>query len=168
MKSDVLDFFHLQRRIIGICPNCQDFFRLSDCQIFLKRKPVRDWMDKIELENIRLDELLRFEKEKELRDKARETGRCGAQEIVKKIDPIFTPRDLNPDDAKVLFHPIDYIVFNGMKELKSIKNIILLDRQTNQADHRKVQESIEEVIKRKNYEWQTLRIQENGKIKVEN
>ena len=86
---------------------------------------------------------------------------------MKKIDPIFSPRKLNPDDAKVIFHPIDYIVFNGMKAPEPIKNIILLDRQAKDGNHRALQRSIEKVVEKENYEWQTLRILEDGKIKTE-
>jgi predicted Holliday junction resolvase-like endonuclease len=169
MKSDVVKFFALQRQIFGICPKCEDFFRLSDCKIYLKEKPILDWMDKINLEHERLDgveERLEEQKE-EIREKAREKGRKLAQLAVKKVDPIFTPRKLNPDDAKVIFHPIDYIVFNGMKEGESIKNIILLDREEKRADHRSLQKSIERVVEQENYEWRTLRVGEDGKIKVE-
>jgi predicted Holliday junction resolvase-like endonuclease len=76
-------------------------------------------------------------------------------------------RKLNPDDAKVIFHPIHYIVFNGMKAPEPIKNIILLDRKEKGKDHRGLQRSIEKVVEHENYEWQTLRVQEDGKIKVE-
>ena len=125
-------------------------------------------MDKITLEENRLDRLEEklAEKKKDLQEKAREAGRKLAQRAVKKIDPVFTPHKLNPDDAKVIFHPIDYLVFNGMKK-ESIKNIILLDRQEKGTEHRALQKSIEKVVERENYEWQTLRVQEDGKIKVE-
>ena len=56
MKSDVVKFFNLQHQMFGICPKCQDFFRLSDCKIFIKKKPVADWMDKITLEEDRIEE----------------------------------------------------------------------------------------------------------------
>ena len=169
MESDVLKFFALQRQIFGICPKCQDFFRLSDCKIYIKKKPVADWMDKITLEEDRLDDAEEKleEKKKDLQKKAQEKGRKRAQLVVKKIDPIFTPRKLDPDDAKVIFHPIDYIVFNGMKKADSIKNIILLDRQEKGTEHRALQKSIEKVVEHENYEWQTLRVQEDGKIKIE-
>jgi predicted Holliday junction resolvase-like endonuclease len=135
----------------------------------MKKKPVPDWMDEITLEKDRLDEAEEKleEKRKDLQRKAQEKGRKRAQLAVKKIDPIFTPRKLNPDDAKVIFHPIDYIVFNGMKAPEPIKNIILLDRQSKDGNHRSLQKSIEGVVERENYEWQTLRVQEDGKIKVE-
>jgi hypothetical protein len=54
-----------------------------------------------------------------------------------------------------------------MKAPDPIKNIILLDRQAKGTDHRSLQKSIGRVIEHENYEWQTLRVQEDGKIKVE-
>ena len=80
---------------------------------------------------------------------------------------IFHPRKLNPDNSKVIFHPFDYIVFNGMKDGNPMKNIVLLDRETKEGNHRAIQKSIERVVEKESYEWQTLRVQENGKIKVE-
>jgi predicted Holliday junction resolvase-like endonuclease len=171
MKSDITNFFTLQRQIFGICPNpdCHAFFRLSDCRIFLRKKPVLDWMERIDEEKDRLGKVESKidEKEDELRSKAREKGYKLAQLTVKKLDPVFTPRKLNPDDAKVIFHPIDYIVFNGMKGDKPIKNIVLLDRKVKETSQKAIQKSIEQVIQRENYEWQTLRVQEDGNIKVE-
>lgn len=169
MKPDVVKFFTLQRQIFGVCPKCQDLFRLSDCRISYKKKPILDWMDKISLENERLDKVEEKleEKKADLQRKAQEKGRQQSNLVVKKIDPVFTPRKLDPDDAKVIFHPIDYIVFNGMKAPEPIKNIILLDRQTKDGNHRAIQKGIEKVIEHENYEWQTLRVREDGKIKVE-
>ena len=169
MKSDILKLFTLQRQLFGVCPNCNDLFRLSDCKIYLKRKPVSDWMDELNLKSERLERLSGKldEKEEELREMAREKGRQEAQRVVRRIDPVFTPRKLNADDAKVIFHPIDYVVFNGMKKGSSIRNIILLDRQDKGKHHRSLQRSIERVVERDNYEWQTLRVQEDGKIKIE-
>jgi predicted Holliday junction resolvase-like endonuclease len=123
-------------------------------------------MDEFTKEEERLDRLeeeLR-KKEEELRRKARQKGRQLAQLIARKIDPVFTPRKLNPDDAKVLFHPVDFIVFNGMKENK-LKNILLLERH--RGSDLALQESIRKTIERERYEWQTLRISEEGKIIVE-
>jgi len=169
MKSDILKLFTLQRQLFGVCPKCNHLFRLSDSKIYLKKKPISDWMDGLDLKSERLERLSEKldEKEEELRERAREKGRKETQRVIKRIDPVFTPRKLNPDDAKVIFHPIDYIVFNGMKAPKPIKNIILLDRKEKGKDHRGLQRSIEKVVERENYEWQTLRVQEDGKIKVE-
>ena len=169
MKSDVIGFFRFQRNIFGICPGCDNFFRLSDCRIFLKKKPILDWMDKIDLESERIDKLEQRlkQKKKQLQAKASKEGRRLAQLTVRKIDSIFTPRKLNPDDAKVIFHPIDYVVFNGMNTATSLKNIVFLDRKAKQSEHKRIQKSIERIIDREKYEWQTLRVLRDGKIKVE-
>jgi len=169
MKSDILKLFTLQRQLFGVCPKCNDLFRLSDCKIYLKKKPISDWMDALNLKSERLE---RFsgkldEKEEELREKARQKGRQEAQRVIRRIDPVFTPRKLDPGDAKVIFHPIDYVVFNGMKKGSSMRNIVLLDRQEKGKAHRSLQRSIERVVERDNYEWQTLRVKEDGKIKIE-
>ena len=90
-----------------------------------------------------------------------------AAKVVKRIDPVFHPRKLNPDDAKVLFHPIDYVVFDGMKKKDEVNRIIFLDRETDSAKHREIQISIEKVIVREHYEWVTLRVDEQGEISEE-
>lgn len=166
MKSDIFEFFNVQRQIFGICPRSGELFRLSDCKVYLRTKPVHDWMDKLESESARLNlvEEKIEEKKEALREKAREKGRRLARLAVKRIDPIFTPRKLNPDDAKVIFHPIDYIVFNGMKEAEAIKDVSLLDRKTDSPDRRSLQDNIEDVVSKGNYEWLTLRVREDGSI----
>jgi len=169
MKLDILKFFTLQRQIFGVCLNSGQLFRLSDCKIFLKTRPIQDWMDKLDLESQRLDKIEEQidEKEETMREKAREKGRKKASRLIRKIDRVFTPRRLNPDDAKVVFHPIDYVVFNGMKNGSSIRNIVLLDRESKSSDHRTLQKSIEKTIERGNYDWLTLRVLEDGSIKEE-
>jgi len=166
MRSDIFKFLQLERQIFGVCPKCGRFFRLSECKIHLKEKKALDWLDElmkkykiIEKAEEKLDE-----KEEELREKARKKGRKQALKAAMKIDAIFTPRGFNPDDVKVLFHPIDYIVFNGMKNTDGMRNIVLLDRERKDASARKLQKSIEKTIESENYEWQTIRIDEGGKI----
>lgn len=91
---------------------------------------------------------------------------CCGEPILLKDAGLFYLDDVSPEAEKVIFRPIDYVVFDGMKK-ESIKNIILLDRQEKGPDHRALQKSIEKVVEPENYKWQTLRVQEDGKIKVE-
>lgn len=166
MKNDLVKFFSLQRQIFGICPNSGQLFRLSDCKIYRKTKPTRDWMDKLEAEEGRLggiEERIE-EKRSEMQDKARLKGREEANKQIKKVDKVFSPRKINPDDAKVLFHPIDYVVFNGMKNVGAMKNIVLLDRESKSSDHRRLQKSIEKTIEKGNCEWVTLRVKDDGQV----
>ena len=169
MDSKILRFFTLQRCLFGICPCCGQFFRLSDCRIYRSTKPAGDWMDGLDEETRRLDlaEDKLEEKRKMLQEKAQEKGRREANRIVRKIDHIFTPRKLNPDDAKVVFHPIDYMVFNGMKspdKSRSVKNIVCLDRELKSSENRQLQKSIERTIEKELYEWVTLRVTQDGRV----
>ena len=165
---DISKLLTIQRRIFGICPHCSDFFRLSDCKIYSKKKPLVDWKDKLERESGKIDTLEEkiLEMKKHLKEKGREKGRRMANRVVKKIDPIFYPRKLNPDDAKVIFHPIDYVVFNGMKN-GELKNIVLLDRKKGNSTHKKLQRSIESTINHERYEWLTIRVENDGNICTE-
>ena len=90
-----------------------------------------------------------------------------AQLRIRRIDQVFTPRGLNPDNAKVIFHPIDYVVFKGMKSEGPMKEIVFLDRDTRSADRRKIQRSIEKALEQEKYEWLTIRIQDDGTIREE-
>jgi hypothetical protein len=54
-----------------------------------------------------------------------------------------------------------------MKDNGSIKGILLLDREAKDGNHRSIQKSIEKIVEHENYAWQTLRVQEDTKIKVE-
>lgn len=169
MNAELNALFSLQHRIFGLCPCCRQLFRLSDCRIFIRRKPALDWMNRLALEDRRLDmkEQRLDEQEEALREASREKGRKQAREAVRRVDRIFTPRRLDPDDAKVIFHPIDFVVFNGMRAGDCIRNVLFLDRTAEGAEHRKVQRSIERVIERGAYEWATIRVAADGSIKME-
>lgn len=166
-NDNLLKFFQLQRQIFGVCPHSGNVFRLSDCQIYIKKKPSPDWLQQIEASQRRIDKLEEKldDREADIREKARIAGRNEAIKMVKKIDKLFQPLKLNPDDSKVIFHPVDFIVFNGMKT-GHLKNIIFLDKAQSKSDMR-LQESIKSVIEKENYEWITLRVEENGAIKEE-
>lgn len=166
-NNQLLKFFQLQRQIFGVCPHTGNVFRLSDCHIYVKKKPEPDWLQQIEAAQTKISkaEEKLDEKEETIREKARIAGRSEATKMVRKIDKIFHPLKLNPDDSKVIFHPVDYIVFNGMKTGK-MKNLILMDKAKGTSDKR-LQQSIQKVIEKKNYEWITLRVEENGNIKQE-
>jgi len=166
-NNQLLKFFQLQRQIFGVCPHTGNVFRLSECHIYIKKKPEPDWLQQIEAAQIKISnaEEKLDEKEETIREKARIVGRSEATKMVRKIDKIFHPLKLNPDDSKVIFHPVDYIVFNGMKTGK-MKNLILMDKAKGTSDKR-LQQSIQKVIEKKNYEWITLRVEENGNIKQE-
>jgi predicted Holliday junction resolvase-like endonuclease len=82
----------------------------------------------------------------------------------KKIDTIFTPNNYNADDAKVMFHPVDFLIFNGMKEKNSIDNLVLFDREVKEAAQKALQKSVEKTVEKENYEWITMQVSEDGSV----
>ena len=120
-------------------------------------------MDKFEKSNVRLDkteEKINLE-EGETREIAREKGRAAAMKTTKKIDPIFYPNKYNPDDVKVMFHPVDFVIFNGMKK-NDITNLVLFDREVKERSQKSLQKSIEKTVNKENYEWITMHVSEDG------
>jgi len=169
-RNQIINFFSLHRQIFGTCPRCGNIFRLSDTQVYLRERPVKDWMDALAYEEDRLTKLEEklAGREEALRERARAEGRKMAMRAVKKIDPVFTPRRLNPDDAKVIFHPVDYVVFDGMKAKdQPMKSVILLDRENVSPEHRRIQRSIEKTIEKARYTWRTIRICDDGAVEGE-
>lgn len=171
MHQQTLLFFQYQRQIFGICTCCGEFFRLSDCKVYQEAKAPTDWLDKLEKDERRIDleEERLTEALEELKQAAREKGRNTANRMVKQVDKVFHPQRLNPDDAKVIFHPVDYVVFNGMKDNKTegLKNILLLDGEKRSTEGKKIQKSIMKAVDKGNYEWITLRVENDGGIKEE-
>jgi predicted Holliday junction resolvase-like endonuclease len=86
------------------------------------------------------------------------------------VDKVFVPQKLNPDDAKVIFHPVDFVVFNGMKAGSNgdaLKSIILLDSEKKTTDQKRIQKSIIQSVEKENYEWLTIRVDNDGSITQE-
>ena len=165
MKSELIRFFAIQRQIFGLCTCCWEIFRLSDANVYIKKKPEPDWMNKLDQSNVRLDKTEEKidSEEAEVREIARKKGRVAADKATKKIDKIFYPNKYNPDDAKVMFHPVDFLVFNGMKN-NDITNLVLFDREVKERGQKALQKSIEKTVSRENYEWITMRVLEDGSV----
>jgi len=73
-----------------------------------------------------------------------------------QFDPIFAPLKLNCDDSKAIFHPLDFIVFHGMKNRDKpykVTEIVLLDKAGKTGEALEVQKSIENVMRKKKFEW---------------
>ena len=168
-NNQLIKYFQLQRQIFGVCPNTKNLFRLSECHIFVKeKKPEPDWLRKIETEQFRINALSERldDRKKIVAEQAKIIGRKDADNAVRKFDKVFKPKKLNPDDSRGILHPIDFIVFNGMKS-GAIKNIILMDSAKETATEKLIQKSIVKTVEKQNYCWITLRVADNGDIKQE-
>lgn len=85
-----------------------------------------------------------------LKTQGRDREKQTANMLVNEVDKVFHPQKLNPDDTKVIFYLVDYVVFNGMKDsnVDGLKNILLLDSEKRTIDSKQIQNSIakEELI----------------------
>jgi predicted Holliday junction resolvase-like endonuclease len=172
MHKEILSFYSALRELFVFCPACEKPHRLSDCKLFQKSKPESDWKEKLDkdLERLgRMEELLE-EKIELAREAARLVGRKSADKAIKQIDPIFAPLKLNCDDSKVIFHPLDFIVFHGMKNRDKpceVTEIVLLDKAAKTGEALEIQKSVEKAVRQKKLEWMTLRVEQDGAIKIE-
>lgn len=165
---EALVFFQLNRQIFGLCPCCGEFFRLSDCNLYQGDPPNNDWLSTLTDSAVMAEEAVaEFSNRKSLTHKeAKIAGRTQANEELKQIDTVFHPNDLSADDAKTIFHPVDFIVFNGMTNQSSgwIEELVFLDGPKETPEAKAVQESIAEVIAKGAYEWITLTVDEQGDV----
>jgi predicted Holliday junction resolvase-like endonuclease len=144
-------------------------FRLSDAELFTKGAPPRTPFDRVgdELEEIARRAEKFDEQVAELREAEVRAGQRQATRKLKAIAPFFSARGVDPQDVKVLFDPIDYIVFRGLNADAGVKALELVDRAPDSARREKVRESLRKVIAKGAVEWATYRIDPEGRIERE-
>lgn len=156
------------KQIYGICPCCGDLFRLSDATIFARKAPPRTVFDELRDQSARVEARReRFEGLRDaLRHKARLKGQVAAQNRLKRLSAFFMKRKINLRDVKVMFDPVDYVVFRGLCT-RECTEAVLIDREPDSSRREKVQNSLERSIRRGNLEWKTVRIADDGSITLE-
>ncbi len=169
-SSTFIGLFKAQRNIFGLCPLCGEIFRLSEIKISYKRKFPIDWYDRLLAEGEKLDdrEMKLEETLRIIREKATERARrVLLPKLLRRVDPLFTSLGYFPQDAKAIFDPIDFVVFDGMNRDENVRRIVFMDHQTENKDQRIIQKSIEKTIEKERYEWETIRISsKTGEMEV--
>jgi predicted Holliday junction resolvase-like endonuclease len=164
-----LDQFHLFRRILAVCPCCGEIHRVSDLHLSAKGKAEKTWLDEYDADSLKLTlkEQAFDEQEEQLREAAKEAGRKQAAKVFQKaICPSLQKLKLNPYDVKPIFHPIDFIAFNGMTDQEEISNILLLAREQC-ATLDPIRKQIKKAVDSYKYDWQVARIDDAGNIAIE-
>jgi predicted Holliday junction resolvase-like endonuclease len=165
----VFEEYQLFRRILAVCPCCGELRRVSDLRLKSKAEAEKTWLDKFDADSQKIAEKeQKFEEEEQkLREEAIEKGRKIAEKAFQKaICPSLQKLKLNPYDVKPIFHPIDFIAFNGMTDEESISDILLLAReQCAMLDP--IRKQIKKAVVGYKYDWQVARINESGNIDME-
>jgi predicted Holliday junction resolvase-like endonuclease len=151
--------------LMGICPCCGELFYVSESRPFYDgRKPV-SVLDRLRAEERRLDDA--EEKldqiETELRETAARVGLQATKRLLRKIDPVFSGAGYDPQDVKVIFNPVTYVVFDGMSQ-RNLSKIQLLARPPQNGGTERIQNSIEQAVNQGNVEFRTLRVDSRGRI----
>lgn len=171
MKFYLGAYLREQRHIFGLCPNheCGKISRLAEIEVSYRSRYKSDWLDELERMQAKWDRkiegLLARQRELKERSKARAEERLLPQKM-KNIAPAFSTIDVSPKDIRVVSHPVDFIGFDGMSK-DTLKRIVLLDSGKNAAFRGMTQKSIESVVERERYDWQVLRIDDDGTITKE-
>jgi predicted Holliday junction resolvase-like endonuclease len=157
------------QEVLGICPCCGEIFRMVEAKFLFPQKRPRSCVylellalesrsnaeqDRIGEAELRFDE--RFEQQKErLREKARSLVKLR----IKKIDPTFTGRNIDPQDVKAVFHPVEYIVFQGLCSSLGVKELKFISRSPKTKAEEALVQSVDQTVQRGNLEFETLHLQ---------
>jgi predicted Holliday junction resolvase-like endonuclease len=169
MKSPLVATLQDFRRILGVCPCCGEIFRLSDLTIAYRAKPPVTWLDRLEAAESRQqraeDEFA--DEEQRIRELAKERGRQALPRLLREAEPVFACRGYFAHDAKPLFDPVDYVIFDGMNAAPGVRRIVLFDGPALGHARERVQRSIQRALEAGNYEWRTVRMGKDGRIRAE-
>jgi predicted Holliday junction resolvase-like endonuclease len=154
--------------ILVICPSCGEINRVSETRPYLKGAKPHTRFDQLDAELRALDrtEERLDERLQELRDQARERGWRKAHGRLKKLDPTFYGSGLEPQDVKVIFDPVEYVVFDGMTR-NNLRQVLLMGEMPGNSAQERIQLSLQNTLKKGHVEFATLRITEDGRVEKE-
>lgn len=158
--------------VLAICSCCGNIFRVVEGKFVFPSKPIK----KSEYSSILEKELsvqraeqkldaaeerfrILLEQQKETLAKA---GRDSAKKKLKKIDPVFSGRGVDPQEVKAVFDPIEYIVFHGMHSANRVFEIELISRKPQTKRSENIVKSIDSVVKKGNVVFETLQMKDDG------
>lgn len=173
--SKLLETFQSFRTIYCICPCCNELMRFSDIRLQYAGEAPETWLDKHEVKTLNFEKKEnRFkEKEKDLRKKSTEKGRSQVPALVKRcFDKNLAKLPYDPYDIKALWHPIDFVIFNGLNrfnEKKSdvIDDIVLISKKAKDKELNEVRKTVKETIENEEYDWRIARVTDRGVITLE-
>jgi predicted Holliday junction resolvase-like endonuclease len=165
MASDISGIFGVLGELMGVCPCCGELFYVSEARPYYDGQKPQSALDRLRAEERRLEraEAKLDEIESDLRETAARAGLQATKRLLRKIDPVFSGAGYDPQDVKVIFNPVTYVVFDGMSQRK-LRKVQLLAGPPQNGGTERIQSSIEQAISRGNVEFRTLRVDSRGRI----
>jgi predicted Holliday junction resolvase-like endonuclease len=161
------------QEILAICPccGCGKVFRLVEGRFIFPQRPLRlsEYSDLVTLENNlrRREERLQTAEEdfnaemKEKKEQLAKRGQRQAKRKLKQIDPVFSAGGIDPQDVKVIFDPVEYLIFHGLNR-DNVRLLEFVSRQPNSKCQEATINSIDRVIKNGDVSFETLRLKDDG------
>lgn len=165
MAMDVATVFGQIGRVLCVCPECSDLFYLSEARPCFAGKQAHSVVDDLRAAESRLDraEERLDEIENALREAAAKQGLRATKRALRRIDPLFSGAGYDPQDVRVIFDPVTYVVFNGMGKGR-LRDIVLLATPPESSAVEREQKSIEDAVKKGNFEFKTLHVAKDGSV----
>ena len=164
------------QEVLAICPCCDEIFRLVEGKfIFPQKRPMTcEYLDLIALEGKVSDEEdrvtsaeERFEdKLEQQRQQLTEQGRRQAKKKLMKIDPTFSAKGIDPQDVKVIFHPVEYLIFHGLNSGDGVDFVEFVSRSPVSKMQEAVATSIDRIIRDGDVEFETLHMRDDGSFAI--
>ena len=183
---DTLDMFNQFKTILCLCPHCSSLLRLSELHLRSDTPAPKTWLDEYELKKRKLEKKeervsQKEDEQKELikkkRDLATQRGRKKVVNIVlNSLDSVSSRmlKKYNPFDVKPIIHPVDFVIFNGDYDAKktkyrkkSIQEVVFFSKKSENSDMLNLQKSVDECVKKKNYDFKIARIANDGSVTFE-
>src|SRR5260370_42048728 len=116
MSSEIATIFSVFGEILGVCPCCGELFYLSEARPYLEGTRARSIIDELRSEERRLhlDKEQFDEIKKELHEQFKKAGLKATKNALEEIDAVFSGAGYDPQDVKVIFDPVPYVIFHGM------------------------------------------------------
>jgi predicted Holliday junction resolvase-like endonuclease len=165
MMNSISEIFGALGQLMSVCPLCGELFYASEAHPYYEGHKPYSSLDKLRAEERRLQEAEQRldDLEGALRERAAKAGLRATKRLLRKIDPIFSGSGYDPQDVKVMFHPVTYVVFHGMAQGK-VTEVQLLATPPQNRISEQVQSSIEHTVHQGNFEFRTLRVDGHGRV----
>jgi predicted Holliday junction resolvase-like endonuclease len=164
------------QEVLAVCPCCGEIFRLAEGKfIFPQKRPKAcEYLELVALEGrlSEMDELLtsaeeRFkEKLRAQREELIDMGRRLAKKKLSKIDPTFSAKDIDPQDVKVIFNPVEYLIFHGLNSEEGVNLVEFVSRSPESRTEETIVESIDKTVRNGDVDFETLHMRDDGSFEI--
>jgi predicted Holliday junction resolvase-like endonuclease len=164
------------QEVLAICPCCRRLFRLVEGKfIFPQKRPKTcEYLELIafegklshEKDHLESAEERFEEKLEEQREQLREQGRRKAKKKLKRIDPTFSAKDIDPQDVKAIFDPVEYLIFHGLNSEDGVDLVEFVSRSPDNKTQEAIVKSIDRTIRDGHVEFETLHMKDDGSFEI--